>query len=206
MGKRKFKPDSRPRHAKQPRSSYTKPLKNEINFRYFVPTCLHCNEPATRAVFRDVAGAITEETRADLLDRHVWACQPCSAYVLCHQHEGQDTWCALGRPADRETRNARLVLHRRIDPFFAAAETSRVRYARRNTVYQLMGSVMGLRNPAEVHIGDMSVDDMRRVHKALDEVRFDNIGFMDVDEVMSAMRVKTLQLLLSGTRQSNRQV
>ncbi|MGI9501816.1 MAG: zinc-finger-containing protein, partial [Geminicoccaceae bacterium] len=65
-------------------------------------TCLHCGGDC-----RLTDGAEIYPHRPDLFDKQIWKCDPCAAWVRCHDGSTDP----LGYAADLPTRIARIKLH-----------------------------------------------------------------------------------------------
>ncbi len=90
----------------------------------------------------------------------VWACVPCKAWVGCHP----GTTNPLGRLADAELREWKMLAHAAFDPLWRAKnrrEGCSKGYARRSG-YRWLATQMG-KSTEEMHIGYLDVDDCKRV-------------------------------------------
>ena len=78
--------------------------------------CGHCDRPA-----KLVGAEKIYPRRKDFFGRWYWQCEPCDAYVGCHQ----GTTKPLGRLANAELRKARQQVHRVLDPLWKSGTMKR---------------------------------------------------------------------------------
>lgn len=124
------------------------------------PLCLHCKTPA-----RLTDGEEIYPHRRDLWQKPFWICT-CGAYCGCHP----GTYRSLGMPANKETRNARSMLHdRALDPLWKPLPAGE-RNKRRKQIYAYLGQAMGL-PPEQTHTGMWTIEQCREAWKALREFR-----------------------------------
>lgn len=121
------------------------------------PTCLHCDSVARRT-----DGAEIYPRRPDLHALTFWKCDDCGAYCGSHKATGEP----LGRPANAETRRARILLHNKmVDPLWKNAP-DRDRRRARAQVYRFLSIEMRL-TPDETHTALWDVPTCRRAWMAL---------------------------------------
>lgn len=74
------------------------------------PACPYCREPS-----KAVTGARIYPHRPDLHRKKFFECEPCGAWVGCH-----DTGAPFGRLANAALRKAKQAAHAAFDPFWKA--------------------------------------------------------------------------------------
>ncbi len=111
--------------------------------------CPYCQRPADR-----VTGKEIYPHRPDLAKKKFWRCAPCRAWVGCHAA----TWHPLGRLANAELRQAKMLAHAAFDPLWNRGRRSR------SEAYAWLASQLGMTS-SECHIGMFDVEDCRRVVK-----------------------------------------
>ena len=137
------------------------------------PLCLHCDQPA-----RLTSGREVYPHRQDLWGRSIWRCDSCDAHCGCHR----GGLVALGRPADRPTRRARMELHtQRLDPIWLAMPKGRRRPAR-SAVYAFLALRMGLTKD-EAHTALWTLEQCREAWGHLHR-----ITLQDVEAALAAER------------------
>lgn len=135
-----------------------------------VPSCAHCGEFSRRTTGEEIY-----PHRTDLHSKVFFKCGSCDAYVGAHS----DTGAALGRPANKELRDARIVLHNRmVDPLWQKApetggytpedDNARklIQRAARHRVYAFLAHQMKL--PKEqTHVAEFDLEQCRDAWRAL---------------------------------------
>lgn len=113
------------------------------------PECPYCQSPS-----KLVNGDAIYPHRPDLYEKKFWACDPCKAYVGCHQ--GTET--PLGRLANSELRSAKMAAHAALDPIWKSGKM------KRGAVYVWLAEKMGI--PIDqCHIGMFDVDQCKKVRE-----------------------------------------
>ncbi len=143
------------------------------------PLCQHC--PDVEAVL--VGGEVIYPRRGDLHAKFFWRCPDCGAYCGCHP----GTKKALGRPANKELREARMKLHnQRVDPLWRTAietgnyhpEDARaakmITNAARSRTYAFLAEKLGI-DVNRCHIAMFDIDMCRRAWSALFRVSYPEI-------------------------------
>ena len=125
-----------------------------------IPTCPYCGTPAEL-----VTGAVIYPHRPDLHDRNFWHCEPCDAYVGCHQRaRGRrgmgDGTVPLGRLANAELRRAKQDAHAAFDPLWKKGSMSR------GAAYGWLSEAIGIPED-QCHIGMLDVAGCRAVVTAV---------------------------------------
>jgi hypothetical protein len=110
-------------------------------------TCDYCGDPAVLVTGREVY-----PHRPDLAHRQFWRCEPCAAYVSCHD----GTTHPMGRLANAELRAAKIAAHAAFDPLW------RARGWKRNAAYRWLAEQMGMPR-ADCHIGMFDVERCQQV-------------------------------------------
>lgn len=142
------------------------------------PLCAHCNAPALLTT-----GVTIYPSWQELADKFFWKCENCDAHVGCHG----TTMESLGRPANKELRNARIKLHNlKVDPLWKTAvescgykpEDARARKiitnAARGRVYRYLGVKMQL-DVEHCHIAMFTLDQCRQAWHALGLITYPEI-------------------------------
>ena len=122
---------------------------------------------AKRSIFccacaRDVDAQLTNGAecyphRPDLAGLPFWRCDTCRNFVGCH-HKTKNRTKPLGVIADRAMKDARVHLHKRIDPLW-----QRKRITRRE-IYGRLSAVLG----REYHTAELrTLDEARNVYRAI---------------------------------------
>lgn len=101
-----------------------------------------------------VTGAIIYPHRPDLYNRMFYLCEPCNAYVGCHQKTGKP----FGRLANKELRAAKQLAHKTFDPIWKDAHLSR------SEAYAWLAEQMQI-SPKNCHIGMFDVAQYHEVQK-----------------------------------------
>lgn len=119
------------------------------------PTCPYCNNPAEL-----VGGDAIYPHRPDLAGKKMWRCQPCGAWVGCHD----GTTTPLGRLANAELRKAKQAAHAAFDRLWQAKlrREGCTKKEARGAAYRWLADQMGL-DRETCHIGMFDVDTCRRV-------------------------------------------
>lgn len=141
------------------------------------PICLHC--PDVEAVL--VTGAQVLPKRGDLAKNFYWSCPDCGAYCGCIKGRKH----ALGRPADRQLREAHDTLLRdRINPLWMSAVDSyevdhrdivarkMIQNAARKRVYEWLADHLGVK---ECHVAMFDLETCRRAWVLLGKVDYNLI-------------------------------
>ena len=135
------------------------------------PLCLHCDVPA-----RLTSGREVYPRRRDLWGRPIWRCE-CGAYCGCHPGGN----VAVGRPADKPTRMARMHLHnQRLDPIWRTAP-KRDRQRVRRALYGFLARELGLER-GETHTGLWDVETCRRAWVVLAGITANDVLMIAEDE------------------------
>jgi hypothetical protein len=116
--------------------------------------CDYCHRDA-----RFVTGAKLYPHRPDLLHKKFWWCEPCDAYVGCHDRNkrlGFNGDEPKGRLANAELRKIRIAAHAVFDPIWKSGEMTRTE------AYAWLAEAIGI-SPANMHIGMLDVDGCRAV-------------------------------------------
>ena len=142
------------------------------------PDCPYCGE-ATGLV----SGKSVYPHKRELHGKFFFRCGPCDAYVGCHP----GTKRALGTPANKELRRARMILHNeRLDPIWLHAETcgaydpedgraiSMIRNRARHRVYAWLAEQLGISRD-ECHTAQFDLDRCRAAWIALKGVQYIDI-------------------------------
>lgn len=141
--------------------------------RLKAPICQHC--PGSEAVL--VPGSTIYPKRDDLAAQWFWYCADCGAFAAC----ARGTKKALGRPSNRELREAREKLRlQRIDPIWTRAlevvdyqidhrdvvARKMAMNAARKRTYRWLAEKIGL-PPGETHLAIFDLDQCRAAWRAL---------------------------------------
>lgn len=112
--------------------------------------CSYCGQPA-----RLVSGLIIYPYRDDLRQKKFWQCQPCDAYVGCHEAGNGygDGTRPLGRLADASLRSAKQKAHEVFDRLWMNQVQ---RNAARKRAYKELALRMGIKVD-DCHIGMFDV-------------------------------------------------
>ncbi len=118
------------------------------------PACLECGQSAALVRSQKVYPG-----RPDLWNKFMWLCA-CGAYTGCHE----GTQRPKGRPAGKETRQARIAAHAAFDPLWLAKQRREglSRSKARKAGYKWLAEQLNL-DPVVCHIGDMDARTARRV-------------------------------------------
>lgn len=119
-------------------------------------TCPYCHAEVQR-----VTGEVIYSHRRDLYYKNFWSCEPCGAYVGCH--EGGNS--PLGRLANKELRQWKMNAHAVFDPIW------RTRQMSRSAAYGWLAESLGIKFN-ECHIGMFDVDTCKRVVEICKARRF----------------------------------
>jgi hypothetical protein len=134
-------------------------------FNEKAPPCIECGEPACQ-----VDSSLIYPDRRDLHGRTMYLCHPCEAYVGCHP--GTDR--ALGYPAGKETRGARMYVHKVLDPLWREQIVERKGRARGN-VYLYLANRMGL-HPDHCHTAMFTIEQCRHAYRILKNANYPDIA------------------------------
>ena len=117
--------------------------------------CDYCGNPAEL-----VGGDVVYPRMPWLADKKIWRCEPCGAWVGCHQ----GTTNALGRLANAELRKAKMAAHAAFDPLWKerVRRTGCGKKVARSAAYKWLAAQLGIPRE-ECHVGMMDVDRCRRV-------------------------------------------
>ena len=110
--------------------------------------CPYCGKPA-----EFVTGSAIYPHRSDLHDKQFYRCQPCEAWVGCHD----GTPHPLGRLANAELRAAKIAAHAAFDPLWVNRGIGR-----RKAAYRWLADHLGI-PPSRCHIGWFDLEQCRRV-------------------------------------------
>lgn len=123
------------------------------------PPCLHCGTKSELTNGEEVCPHIKR-----LWSKPIWICRNCKAYCGCHPN----TKNALGFPANKETRSARMKLHNvRLDPLWKRSiHNNRKPRFKRGDVYAFLQDEMGLK-PEQTHTGMFTIEQCREAWVAL---------------------------------------
>jgi len=81
----------------------------------------------------------------------IWLCQPCQAWVGVHKNDGENR--PLGTLANDETRHARTMAHKRVDPIWQSRHGQGLSKNKvRGSVYAWLAKELGI-DPEDCHIG-----------------------------------------------------
>jgi len=116
--------------------------------------CPYCDKPAQL-----VSGVDIYPHRNDLFHRFFWKCDPCKAWVGCHEKANR---APLGRLANAELRKVKQSAHAIFDPLW---KTGRMK---RSEAYSLLSNLLGI-SKTNCHIGMMDVDQCKVVVSVLKE-------------------------------------
>lgn len=111
--------------------------------------CDYCHRPAQL-----VTGAVIYPHRLDLLHKRFWHCEPCNAYVGCHDRNQRLGFVGdepKGRLANAQLRRAKIAAHAAFDPIWKAKQLSRT------AAYVWLASELGV-SVANMHIGMLDMD------------------------------------------------
>lgn len=131
--------------------------------------CDYCHRDAQL-----VTGAAIYPHRPDLFGKKFWRCEPCGAFVGCHDKgawiptsKGQimsDGTLPLGRLANKELRKAKQRAHAAFDPLWRAKNMGR------RKAYRMLAKKMGI-SEANCHIGMFDIDACNAVIYAVEQIR-----------------------------------
>ena len=107
------------------------------------PICPYCNQPA---VFLPNSAEVYRGRDYG----PIWICRPCQAWVGCHKPGD----VPLGRLANATLRRRKMEAHAAFDPLWKNGSMTR------SDAYRWLSQAMGV---TEAHIGQMDVDECRRV-------------------------------------------
>lgn len=122
--------------------------------------CCGCNS--------DVAARLTDGSeiyphRRDLRSLPFWKCDACGNFVGCH-HKTKDRTRPLGCIPTREIKNARMAIHRKIDPIWQSGTIARAK------LYKMISREIG----KQYHTADIrSVEDANKVIEVVNKIRAD---------------------------------
>lgn len=111
------------------------------------PICPYCGQFSLL-----VGGQKIYPHRRDLYGKLFFLCEPCDAYVGCHQ----GTTNPLGRLANAELRAAKKQAHAAFDPIWKSGQK------KRGSAYAWLADQLGI-DKRECHIGMMDAETCRRV-------------------------------------------
>lgn len=121
------------------------------------PPCIHCGQDAEFTTGAEVY------SHKRLADKAIWICRPCKAYCGCHK----GTHVALGYPANKELRGARMILHqRRLDPLWKPAKGFDRTPYKREEVYRYLSQVMAIPRK-QTHVAMFTLEQCREAWLAL---------------------------------------
>lgn len=116
--------------------------------------CPYCRQDAVL-----VTGEVMYPHRPDLHQKKFWRCEPCAAWVGCHD----GTTNPLGRLADAELRAAKSAAHAAFDPLW-----TRPGGMRRKDAYKWLADQLQM-PPSRCHIGWFDLEKCRAVVAAVQE-------------------------------------
>ena len=119
--------------------------------------CPYCHQKAEL-----VGGAKIYPHRADLYRLKFWLCEPCKAYVGCHQasrHNKFNPTVPLGRLADGQLRKAKSAAHLTFDRIWKEG------YKTRTDAYAWLAAQLEIK-VENCHIGEFDVDMCNKVQGA----------------------------------------
>ena len=105
--------------------------------------CPYCNKRAER-----VTGSKVHPHRPWLAEKQFFQCEPCNAYVGCH-----DNGHPFGTLANSELRLLRIKAHQAFDPVWKTGRLTRKR------AYKWLAKKLGVDS---IHIGQMNSDQCKR--------------------------------------------
>lgn len=124
------------------------------------PICPYCGEFA-----KHVKGNVIYPHRSDLAFKNFYLCEPCKAYVGCHD----GTLRPLGRLADADLREAKQAAHAAFDPIWrarwerkSAADPAYKKSMARGGRYKKLAELMGIPKD-DCHIGMFDIAQCRQV-------------------------------------------
>lgn len=121
-------------------------------------TCDYCHRPA-----KLVTGAVIYPNRQDLLHKRFWHCEPCGAWVGCHDRNrrmGFNGDEPKGRLANAALRRKKIAAHAAFDPLWKSKEMTRTE------AYAWLAAEIGMSAP-NMHIGMLDVDGCNAVIAAV---------------------------------------
>lgn len=127
--------------------------------------CDYCNKEA-----RFVGGKIVYPHRSDLFKKRFWFCEPCAAWVGCHERNVKEGYIGhepLGRLANSELRLARINAHGHFDKLWKA------KIFTRGKAYEKLAKYLKI-PVEECHIGMFDID------KCLAVLKFNPVGSGDL--------------------------
>ncbi len=144
------------------------------------PLCGYCTKQA-------VCVSATEiyPNRPDLSQKWFWLCRPCKSYVGCAGNSKEP----LGTLANRELRNARMILHNdMLDPLWKNAHLScgdvykpeddkamaKIHHRARQRVYRYLANKMGVSRDV-CHTAMFDLEECREAWKILANVQYVDI-------------------------------
>ena len=108
-----------------------------------------------------VSGNIVYPRSRQLAHDKFWMCNSCKNFVGCHKNANKNKLKPLGVIANKELKQARIVIHELIDPIWKEEKL------KRGEVYALISSQLGY----PYHTGDLrSLDEARRVWRIAAEI------------------------------------
>lgn len=123
------------------------------------PICPYCGNPSLL-----VGGEVIYPHRPDLHYKKFYSCAPCDAYVGCHDPNPRLHMTGiepLGRLANAELRKAKSAAHSAFDPLWRGG-AGRAVVMKRTQAYEWLAAKLG-RSVLDMHIGDLDVEDCKRV-------------------------------------------
>lgn len=121
-----------------------------------IPICPYCG-----ALSEKVNGSTIYPHRKDLSRKTFYRCQPCKAFVGCHD----GTEHPLGRLANAELREAKKQAHAAFDPIWKRG------YMKRKDAYFWLSRQLGLKY-SETHIGMFDVETCQKTVQLSEELVF----------------------------------
>jgi hypothetical protein len=148
-----------------------RPARQARRIKIEAPLCAHCRRPA-----HTVLGEELYRGRDDLAGETFWRCDACDA--TCGSHRNGKP---LGRPGNKQLRDARMKLRERFDPIWLAGiakydgkiAPGHARALCRRRLYLYLAHKLGL-EPEEAHIAALDLEQCRAAWVALAGVTYDD--------------------------------
>jgi hypothetical protein len=141
------------------------------------PICPKCSVAARLTDGREIYPG-----RPDLFAKAIWKCDGCAGYVGCHPGSTR----ALGTPADLDLRDARMAVHKRLDPLWQNAErcglyrpdspqaVAIIRRVARSRIYTFLALKLGIPRNA-CHTSMLDLKQCREAWELLRDVTYPEI-------------------------------
>ena len=115
--------------------------------------CVECNKDVEPKL---VTGAMVYPTCAKVAQDKYWMCNSCKNFVGCHKNANKNKLRPLGIIANKELRQARIQIHKIIDPIWQKERM------KRGEVYALISSELGY----QFHTAELrNLEEVNRVHE-----------------------------------------